>query len=192
MTETTATPAAERAPTFENILAEVRRDDSAALSRVLEASRALRVAELDLRDALSGVHQIAGPWARYAELADAAMVEMEVGLTVAAATLKAEHAESREQVRGALRGAIDTVRGRLEELRVRGHLGELDLQDATGERVGAVERAATQAALVLTWAEHDAGRSLAQLRDTAGQAIVDLRRSISELNASILPRSHTE
>lgn len=188
-----ANDGAGRPPTFDTILAAAQRiaepEKTAAL--VSEAAGAVRLAEVGLREALATIGVDSDPaWRRFASMADWAMIEMEIELTVAAASLMADRADTRHEVHGALSKATDAVRAALDELRLHAHLGQLDLQEAAARRAAAIDAALHTAAAIVSSAEHEAGSSLGDLRHTAVGALDGLRRTFVGAATTVLRGDH--
>ena len=102
-------------------------------------------------------------WRQYKEDVNQTLAAAEADLALSREALAARRAESRAALVASIDRARDAGRAWLDDMRVRGHLAELELQDLIGDHNG------------------DGEPDLAELREAVVNAIARFRRSVARL-----------
>jgi len=155
-----------------------------AEQRALEAAGILARTGTALRHCLDEVPAADdAAWAAYSEAADDAITHLQVDLILAGARLKAERATDHDQVRDAITAASRLARQRLGALRVRAHLGVLDVGSLAERAVGELELVA-HGLRDRSRRLHAVTGSVEDARRTAADAIHGARRALMAVAAA--------
>lgn len=165
-------------------LDEVTRDAPDDERPALAATAAAAQAAARVRDALDDLHTKEDEaWEHYSEAVRQATSEAEAELAIAVARLRAERAASHEDLGLALDQAVESLRGRIDEARVRAHLGRRELESRTEEALDELERTARDLRQISGRLVREAAHDLDALRhDTLrgiGAAAGALRRLVA-------------
>ena len=135
---------------------------------------AVEEATASLREALAELHRSDDEaWRRYALDMEDATRRFDTTVGLAAARLRAERAASAEDLGVVLDSVVDSWRSRADELRVRAHVGQMDLRDRLDETVAELDAAVQRLGGVLARLRGDVGETLASLRHETEQALDD-------------------
>ena len=137
----------------------VVRDEIAGRAGAVEsASEALRAALEELHQAEDEA------WRRYAADLEEATLRLDATLAVASSRLRAEKADTHEELEDALEELATTWRSRADEIRAKTHLGDLDARDAGLHVLGALDAAGHRIAETLPALRDDASHSVSSIR----------------------------
>lgn len=155
----------------------------------LEATESAAAAAATARAALEQLHAAEDEaWAEYSRTVDEAMQHAQSELDMAAARLRAERAASADELEHAVAQAADLVRGRIDELRVRAHLGRMDAAATASSTLDELDHALTELRQISQRIGHGASSALGDLRTEAlegmGSAVGVLRRLITRDSSS--------
>jgi hypothetical protein len=113
--------------------------------RALEASGALARAAAAFRHALDDVHAADdAAWRAYSASLDDATRRLEAELAVARVQLDTERAAHADSVHDAVVSAGDALQERIDTLRVRAHIGRMDVESGLARTVADLERRAAE------------------------------------------------
>lgn len=139
---------------------------------VASGNRAVRSAATAMREALRELHDSEDDaWRAYAEEVDWALVHLDAELQVAAAQLRAEQAQTREDLGAALREAAQTWRGKLDDVFVQARLARMDSGDAGHHAIEELAAARHQVESILEHLGHDLGGTLGEARHATLEAV---------------------
>ncbi len=137
---------------------DVRAEIAGRAGAVESASEALRTALEELHQAEDEA------WRRYAADLEEATLRLDATLAVASSRLRAEKADTHEELEDALEELATTWRSRADEIRVQTHLGDLDARDAGLHLLSDLDAAG-----------HRITETLAALRDDANHSVGSIR-----------------
>ena len=142
--------------------------------QVSRSGAAVEEATASLREALAELHRSDDEaWRRYAVDMEEAARRFDTTVGLAAARLRAERAASAEDLGEVLDGVVDSWRSRADELRVRAHVGQMDLRDRLEETVEELDQAAQRMGTVLARLRSGVGETLSSLRHETEHAFDD-------------------
>jgi hypothetical protein len=136
------------------------------------------------RDALGAAMQRLGTatresWEVLAGDIERGFQELEAEVNLARTELEVELADTREAYRKALEQQLDAWRGRLDDLRVRAKLAQMEVRDEASELLDRVESAYHAARRHFDEATDDPGQTAEALRAGARAVLRDLRDSVA-------------
>ena len=144
--------------------------------KVSRTAEAVHDASGDLRDAVSALHEARDEaWKRYAAEVQEATIRFDAAMDLAAARLRAERAESREELADDLRDLASTWRGWADELRVQAHLGGMEARQFGSGAVDRLTEVGNRLGDLAASLGHAAGDSLSELRERATMAVDEAR-----------------
>jgi hypothetical protein len=149
------------APAVRELVARSSAEAEAATATLREAVRELRRSDDEA-------------WQRYAVDLEEATRRFDTTVGLATTRLRAERAASKEELGTILDDVLETWRTRADELRVRAHVGQMNVRDLTEETVAELDEAGRRLTTVVTRLRSDMGESLGTLRDEARTALDDV------------------
>lgn len=125
-----------------------------------------------LREAVAELHRSDDEaWRRYAVDLEQATRRFDTTVGLAAARLRAERAASKEELGTVLDDVLQMWRARADELRVRVHVGGMNVRDLASDTVAELESASQRLGVVVGRLRGDAAETLTSLRDEARTAL---------------------
>lgn len=167
-------------------IADVEGADPAVRGAVADRAGAVESASGALRAALDELHQAEDEaWRRYAAELEEATLRLDAALSVASSRLRAEKADSHEELEGALEELATTWRSRADEIRVQTHLGDLDARDAGLHVLDDLDAAGHRITDTLAAVRSDAGHSFGALRERVQHTIDDVGRAVQDFGRGL-------
>jgi small-conductance mechanosensitive channel len=141
-----------------------------------------------LRQAIQELHKSEEKaWERYAADLEQATVRFDSALDVAATRLRAEKAETSRELEDALEQMSASLRARADQMRVQGHLAEMEARDVASRTLDELDGLGRRVTATLGSLRGDAGQSFESLKgavhralDEIGGAIGDVRHALKE------------
>jgi hypothetical protein len=165
-------------------VADVDGADPALRAEVTRSGADVEAATAALRDALQELHRADDEaWRRYAVDLEEATRRFDTTLGLAAARLRAERAVSKEDLGSVLDDVVQTWRTRADEMRVRAHVGEMDVRDKVGDTLGELDLATQRLGIVLARLQGGVGETLSAMRTEVAEALDDVTRILRGLPA---------
>ena len=141
-------------------------------------------AAASLREALVELHRSDDEaWKRYAVDLEEATRRFETTVGLASARLRAERAASKSDLSTALDEVVQSWRSRADELRVRAHVGQMDVRDLAEQAATDLEQASQRIGTVLSRLRSDVSESLSSLRGEARAAFDEAADILEGLRA---------
>src|SRR4051812_13861352 len=184
MTDTEHAQRVPEVPGGPGLLEGVSSPSNEKRDALIACNREVRTASTYLRAALDDLHTSEDvAWRSYADEVDRALVHLDVELQVAAARLRAERAESRDELSVALHEAAESWRSRRDDARVQARLLEMERRDAGRSAVEELHRARTEVERALSGLSHDLGATLQEARQATVSAIGRVAGAVRHLGA---------
>lgn len=160
--------------------------DPSLRDEVSGRAEAVASASESLRAALDDLHQVEDEaWRRYAADLEAASLRLDAALSVASSRLRAEKADTSEDLEDALEELATTWRSRADELRVQTHLGALDARDAGLHVLDDLDAAGQRITDALAAVRSDAEHSFGAVRDRVRHTIDEVGRAIQDFGRGL-------
>lgn len=151
---------------------------------VAAAGEGLRTAAAKLRDAVGRQEAIdADALLAYRAKVDWALDQLQADLAAAAHELEIAQPDSSPDVHGALVTLNTTIRGAVDEIRVRTRIGRMDLRDARGHLVEEAESIGHRIVALVDELRREAVAPFEDLGRRSSQVVHDLRRGMGGIDA---------
>ena len=167
---------ASRSPNSElSTVSDVSGAEPAVRELISRSGADVEAATEALRDALRELHRSDDEaWRRYAVDLEEATRRFDTTVGLAAARLRAERAASKEDLGAVLDETVASWRARADELRVRAHVGQMDVRDFVTDAVEELDLASQRLGSVIARLRSGLGGGLLGLRTEAGEALEDV------------------
>lgn len=160
--------------------------DPALRDEVADRAGAVESASVALRAALDELHQVEDEaWKRYAGDLEEATRRLDAALSVASSRLRADKADTNEELEDALEELAVTWRSRADEIRVQTHLGALDARDAGLHVLDDLDAAGHRLTETLAAVRSDAGHSFSALRERVQHTIDEVGRAVQDFGRGL-------
>jgi hypothetical protein len=167
-------------------IADLEGADPVVRDEVADRAGAVESASVALRAALDDLHQVEDEaWRRYASELEEATLRLDAALSVASSRLRAEKADTPEELEDALEELATTWRSRADEIRVQTHLGVLDARDAGLHVLDDLDAAGHRITETLTAVRSDAEHSFSSLRERVQHTIDDVGRAVQDFGRGL-------
>jgi hypothetical protein len=165
-----------------NAVTDVSGVDPSLRQKVSASGADAEAATAALREAIRELHRSDDEaWRRYAVDLEEATRRFDTTVGIAAARLRAERAASKEDLGSVVDDVMETWRARADELRVRAHVGQMDVRDLVSDTAAELDLASQRLGAVVVRLRSEVGESLTLLRHEVTTALDDAGRILRGL-----------